>query len=693
MGYVIEPKSTKDFINMETNLPRFQRKQTWKPISNFKLCISVFKNYPIGVVIINKNKEGNWLLDGRQRLNALTQINTNPEEVYKWAMKFVKFKSNSQPSEIRDQYWDKINEYLKKNFEEDVYNEKNNIDEEDNNQELSLNSDEEIISDRTFESSDEIINSKSFDPYEQKAALDTLLNLILMVHNFKNGKSAWERTFDFSKLIDKQLTYYKIIGGNSVFSPELLMKTIEDILLRERNNKTKEIITKQTFIDYFCERYYITDEKMKNKFILEVDHRWKDIEFSFLTISKVKRVLEESKVGIIEITAASDLDAQNIFSLVNSGGTQLTAEELLSAKPYWNVKVDKASEEVGEIVKNLYNKLDVIYNGDIVRWDLCATLISRIDKNGFIFDKNTSKDLFASQTTLGFKLFSALYVGGISSIHVSSIETKNPINWETEFETLVTDLNDLCDILETHQYFKCMKSWGQSIMSLTSNTIALEFLTIMYNEWKKINKKRIDCVETKALKRNAVSLLDKLIFEYSNKQWRGSSDSKLASDILSVSDRIKPKESSEWTALLRSLSNGILNDQVVTQNLSKPILFHAKYLSEDYPAVTDADVSYDLDHIYPKALFGSNSNIKQEYKDSLCNLQILSSKANTSKNDKKLYEISDKSIINEISKSSGISENDFDKYSDVSNIEELIHFRISELNDIYTNKRNTMLNN
>lgn len=680
MAYAIEPKSTKDFINMETNLPRFQRKQTWKPISNFKLCISIFKNYPIGVVIINKNKDGNWLLDGRQRLNALSQISNNPEEVYKWAMKFVKFKASSQPDEIKKMYWDTINEYLQKNFEEDVYDENQKNEDEDNNQELQLDSEEDID------------NAHSFDPNEQREGLSILLDLILMVHNFRGGRSYLERTFDFSKIIDKPLTYYKVQNGVNVFSPESLIKTMEDIMSLERENKTKTIISKNTFLTYYNDRYYL-DDKMKDKLKNVVEQIWNDIEFSFITISKVKKVLEDSRVGIIEITAASDLDAQNIFSLVNSGGTQLTAEELLSAKPYWNIKVDKASDEVGKCVQQLYDKLDVIYSGDIVRWDLCATLISRIDKNGFIFDKKTDKDSFTSQTTLGFKLFSALFIGGISSISVSSIETKNPINWETEFEPLVSDLNDLCDLIESHNYFKCMKSWGQSVMSLTSNTIALEFLTIMYKEWEKIGKKRIDCSETKALKRNAVSLLDKLIYEYSNKQWRGSSDSKLATDITNISDRLVPKSKADWKNLLTGMATGMLNDQLVTQNLVKPILFHAKYLAEEYPSITDANVSYDLDHIYPKAQFAGNSNVKAELKDSLCNLEILSSKANKEKNDKKLIDINDKSIINEISKSSGINSTDFEKYSNIANIDAMISTRLKDLKDVYDTSRDSMLMN
>lgn len=680
MAYAIEPKSTKDFLNMETNLPRFQRKQTWKPISNFKLCISIFKNYPIGVVIINKNKDGNWLLDGRQRLNALTQINNNPEEVYKWAMKFIKFKSSSQPDEIKSLYWNRINEYLQKNYEEDIYNENETNEDEDNNSELILNSDSEIN------------NIHSFDPNEQKKGLDILLDLILMVHNFRGGRSSWERTFDFSKIIDKTLTYYKVENGVNVFCPELLIKAIDEMIILEREKKTKNTISKATFIDYYCNRYYL-DDKAKNKLCLIVDQTWNDIEFSFATISKVKKVLEDSRVGIIEITAASDLDAQNIFSLVNSGGTQLTAEELLSAKPYWNVIVNNASKDVSEYVQKLYDKLEVVHSGDVVRWDLCATLINRIDKNGFIFEKRQDKDSFASQTTLGFKLFSSIFVGGISSISVSSIENKNLIDWETEFEPFVLELNNLCDLLEDHDYFKCMKKWGQSIMSLTSSTIALEFITIIYKEWEKIGKKRVDCSETRALKRNAVSLLDKLIFEYSNKQWRGSSDSKLASDIMSIGDRINPKDKAEWIELLDNLAKGIINDQTVTQNLVKPILFHAKYISEEYPSVTDATVNYDLDHIYPKALFSNNSNVDANLKDSLCNLEILSSKANKEKNDKKLLEINSAEVKNEISKSSGISYTDFVKYSDISNINDLIRERLSILKEVYSTNRDKMLMN
>ena len=68
MSYVIEPMGIKSFLDDNTiKYPRFQRKAVWKKKQNFELCISVFQEYPIGVVILNKQQKISWLLDGRQR--------------------------------------------------------------------------------------------------------------------------------------------------------------------------------------------------------------------------------------------------------------------------------------------------------------------------------------------------------------------------------------------------------------------------------------------------------------------------------------------------------------------------------------------------------------------------------------------------------------------------------------------------
>ena len=88
--YEIRPESVKSFItDKNIRLPRFQRKQTWDEKKNFELCISLFKEYPLGVTIVNVEKKDGinirWLLDGRQRRNALVKLYEDPDNIYKWA--------------------------------------------------------------------------------------------------------------------------------------------------------------------------------------------------------------------------------------------------------------------------------------------------------------------------------------------------------------------------------------------------------------------------------------------------------------------------------------------------------------------------------------------------------------------------------------------------------------------------------
>jgi hypothetical protein len=87
MPYSIVESKAQAFIDETLKLPRYQRKQTWGPEDNFKLCISIFKGYPIGVVIINYNNDEGFLLDGRQRKNALTLMKEDPILLYMWAKK------------------------------------------------------------------------------------------------------------------------------------------------------------------------------------------------------------------------------------------------------------------------------------------------------------------------------------------------------------------------------------------------------------------------------------------------------------------------------------------------------------------------------------------------------------------------------------------------------------------------------
>ena len=113
MSYNIETRSITEFVtDSKIKLPRFQRKSTWTAKQNFELAISIFQEYPVGVVIINDEGHTSWLLDGRQRRTALKDLRANPDLVYDWARKYIKFKNNEADDEVKKKFWEKIEAYL-----------------------------------------------------------------------------------------------------------------------------------------------------------------------------------------------------------------------------------------------------------------------------------------------------------------------------------------------------------------------------------------------------------------------------------------------------------------------------------------------------------------------------------------------------------------------------------------------------
>ena len=173
MSYNIETRSISEFVtDSKIKLPRFQRKSTWTAKQNFELAISIFQEYPVGVVIINDEGHTSWLLDGRQRRTALRELRANPDLVYEWARKYIKFKNTQDEKEVKDMYWEKIDAYLQQEEQED----------------------EEIIgvAEPAFEETeiDEDINK-----FRQRKGLRTLLDIILMVHPKTANGGRWERIF------------------------------------------------------------------------------------------------------------------------------------------------------------------------------------------------------------------------------------------------------------------------------------------------------------------------------------------------------------------------------------------------------------------------------------------------------------------------------------------------------------------
>lgn len=665
MSYIIEPISIFSFVtDPSIKLPRFQRKATWKKEQNFELAISIFQDYPVGVVIVNKEKDESWLLDGRQRRTALIEMRENPIILYDWAKKYIGFKSSEDPSELRKNYWGKVDKYLQK---EDT----NEID----------------SSTGIYEGEEEL--EDSFDSEKQKEGLQTLLDLILMVHQIKNGASRWERDFNFTEY------FYKIEYVNQREDNKINPVKLRKFLLDFKEDLKNKPVTKENFTEYYLDKFAIRDNQ-ETKFIEEINHKWNDISFAIETISKSEKIFIDARIGLIKLTNVSPLDAQNIFSRINRGGTLLKAEELLSAKPFWNVKVNNANTKLKDIVKTMYERIGVEIPKDIYRWDIAATLLQRINDKGLLFDsykgsvENGKVDI--EQITLGFKLISSVFERGMSGKHVNNLERNTNINWETSIDDLIEDIDKICEILMKDSFFEFFQSWKKPLAKLMGNAIVLEFITIVLEDWKDLGRPTVSSNVYNRFKQHARILFDRLVYEYSTKMWRGSGDSKMAADINNWKERIKPVSQDTWLEFISAACNGKYKGENVTQQILTPVLYYYYILTNRSP-INALNTQFEVDHLYPQEKFKDNCMVDISNKDCLCNLSLLPKKENISKNNKALREIVDPWLIQQIATYADIQQCDFEKYSDLSNINDMKEHRKSLYEKAFKENRDSILSN
>lgn len=685
--YEIRPESVKTYLDdRKIFFPRFQRKQTWDDKKNFKLCISVFKNYPVGVVVINREEYNNnvtkWLLDGRQRRNALMRMMEDVEEIYKWGKKFIKIHKNDQPDKVIEKFWNAIDEHLEK----DVDNGNENDSSEDGIEEsevlVAQNDNSEVI--------EEVKIDKAKDD-----DLQLLLNIMLIVHNQGKIGSGFTRPFDFRKYIDN-LTYV----DNTENGVKLNCKKLRLVILefnKKMYDEGKEDFSDKDFYEFIVEKFNVPHNK-RSGLSDEVEKKWNLIKERIKVIDLLENKLRETIIGIIELKNASLIDAQNIFKLINSEGTQLTSEEILSSKPYWNIQIKNPSDRFKLEVKELYKILKVKIPDTVVRWDFPATLISRLENCDYLIKNlDLEKDNeFKVKLTLGFKLMSAIYQNGINKNCVADIAKNKEIKWKDDIEELVIDLNLMFKVISEIAFFKYFRSWKVTLMDITSDAVLINFITIMYKDW--IRKGKPVSSGAGKFQKNAIILFDKLVYEYIMKQWRGSSDSKVANNIKNFNyenEIFEAVSDKKWEILIKeAIDDCKINDNLIKNYKElKPILIYY-YCLNNIAGPNDIDVSISIDHIYPQDMFESSTlKNKDIIKDNLCNLMLLPKKSNSSKSNKKLKYIEDKWLIDSISKYSGINEVDFEKYSDLNNFDQLKEYRKGLFIDTFTKKRIDLLNN
>lgn len=671
--YEIRPESIKTFItDRNVKLPRFQRKQTWDEKKNFQLCISLFKEYPIGVTILsvdeNKGKTIRWLLDGRQRKNALVMMYDDPENIYNWAKRFIGFKNSDQPSELEEKFTAKINEYIEADLDDE-----DGIDETDGTEDDSAmreDDNENIILNTTY-------------------GLDFLLDIIKIIHNKQKRNTGFTKPFDLSKYVSKLPYIENDIQGVKLSSRKV--KTFIDEYRKYCDDEFIEYDDEKSFYNFLSLRCVIQDEKKTKACINE---KWAAIKERILIVEKIDSLLTNSKIGVIEVKNLTPSDSQKIFNIINSEGEKLTAVEILSAKPHWNIIVENPSQGTIDATKELYKRIGTMQS-DVVRWDLPAAFLKRIGKNIAIRQFSDSKSDFEKELTYGFKILSGIYVGGVKKESIEEL-SKAPLNWSSEIDELIYDLQNMFKLISSFEYFKYLKSWSTTIMELTSDAIALNFIIVAYKDWCRKGKP-IGDTKAKQFQKNCFILWDRLIFEYINKQWRGSGDQKVANNIASLKnepDIFIPVHVDKWKSILEDqiFAYSTIETTDISMVMMKPLLYHSYCLMK----MQGPDTCYDIeiDHIIPQTLFNESSIPRKEIiQNNLLNLGLLPKDENVAKSNKKLIMIDSQWLKDQIVKYEFIAESKFGDYSNVNNYQTMFDDREKIFLDAYTIKRNDVLNN
>ena len=619
-SYEYSPIPLSNFIDRKYVFPRFQRRTVWDDKQNFELFLSLFKGFPIGVTIISiseiDGRSINFLLDGRQRRNALSLVKSNPESIYKWAKKYCGFKNSDDDQEVSRKFWDLMDQYFHHE------NEKS----DENNSEINLTSEYSFDTD-VLEGTDLIIHD----------GLNYLLNILKSVHPLKPLTSNYTTPLFLGQKLnqgDKRL-----LKTNSDGKLQACGHKISSIYRTYINTCTSKDLDRdwETFYDWIVEQKLTPWDTGKTK--TQVRRGWSEIEKAINAIEIIDDLLTQNKIGLVEAKNYSDTDRQMIFTFINSSGTPLTGIQILSASPNWNKKVDDGGSLL-QYRKELYNVLDLPVHDDVVRWDFPAVSASQMSNlSSLIQVPELTEGNLDKRIKIGFKLHSLYRKQGVGGKDIEALGSDDPywLNPTNMFESYSSVLKKL---MKT-RYFKTMKSWGVSLQEMTSQNAAFYFLhrvQISYINYEspdsgqKLNKWLNECF----------ALLDKLVHEVATGQWGGSGDSKLARNLknLSNEDLELIKWDDTWKSLiLDSNDNGELMGATSDFRSSKKIIMHI-YFTNNIRSLDTGKLH--IDHIIPK----SRISIGQyaHFTNSLFNLGLLPSELNKYKNDKFLSEIGEDDI-------------------------------------------------
>jgi len=677
-GYDLNTESINSFVDdSQIELPRFQRKLTWNDKDNFKLCLSVFKGYPLGVIVLSKDEDVKYLLDGRQRRHALDEMR-NPESVYDWARAGIGFNLSVSEDELREQYWTFVDNYFGEEEDSDI--EVEDIQETENGEENEL---------RTTE--DRISNSSE---HAEDRNLIRLLDLILTVHPKRSRSSGLTKPFDFRDKVDGLDYLIDPANGNRYIDTDQLLDWIE---YRAGGRRTPDIehFNKDTLYNWLVGGTTTGEgETSAEKTIRkEIDRNWEQILDALQALDNLDTTLRNRKIGYMEVRDATANDEKKIFEIINSEGTDLTAVEILSAKPAYNIDIENPSENIKRDIKELYQVEMDVTQEDAVRWDRPAKFYNRIDVNT-IFPQTGYG--FERRVRIGFKIMSGYYLGGISKNDFEML-AKEDISWgSTELEQKI---NNMETKLTGHSLLKFWEDWADPLVRMTSEAVSINYVLCTLKYWESLGTPTASgSAKLQKFQNKGAVLFDRMIYEYVTRLWSGSGDTRIASNLTNIGDEssmFKPVSSSDWEKLLTDL---IEDGQIEGQNQlnNKNPTSRVKLLLRYYYVLTQQRPTnpneMSIDHIIPSKEFKSSvEKDLQRYEHHIGNLAELPSRDNSTKGDKSLDDINDPWLKSQISQYTGISKDEFDKYCDITDVKQLIEIRSERLKKEFLDGRRNLL--
>jgi hypothetical protein len=665
--YEIKPLTLKDFVeDNKIKLPRFQRKSTWSVQQNFELALSVFKKYPLGASILSKETDQNgndvlYLLDGRQRSNALNIIYNNPEALFEWACKRIGAKSNSTINEITDKFWKYVNEYT--NYEKDG---------DDKNDEI-----------------EETIESGEGDSTPQRGIdnLSKLLDLITIgiQYNQKGYKSGITHCFDFREYLQsnpKLLSLYESDRKN--INCRVLRSTIREYTNTYCVSNNLNACEFSSFLSFLETRFDFNDEKAKKKFTERIGTDFNTTQYKVIDLFKtIDNIFQEESIAAITTYGITATDSQKIFNLINTGGTQLSASEILSSRPKWNIEVKNLDSDTQNNIKKLYSKDLSIKTDNFVKWDIPASLVYSLEPNIEKFfsirpDISDSQQV-GKRITLGFKLLSGFYLKGVKKEDIDSLaDSKAEFDWSNPEEKL-DEIKKFFSILSDNKHISNLFTWSKSLSDIISDGPTINFLVILFRKWLSLEKPANDTTNMKIFDKCVFIMLDNMVYEYICSSWKGSSDSIIQKNIKSyVNDTniFQPLDSSSWMKLIEEIKEKYTIHSRPISSGSLDALVYYYYLLKGINGPADKENPGEVDHIYPQASWNSSAITNGEQKmNSFVNLGILPKNYNCGKKDRTLNELKLKPSSEAISKYEEISKNDFEKFSQLENFDELARIK------------------